>query len=47
MTNNSDPKKESLAEIAIDPDLLAKELAYELEIHPLEQIDSENFSKGN
>ena len=47
MTNNSDPKKESLAEIAIDPEVLAKELAFELEIDPLEQIDSENFSKGN
>ena len=47
MTNNRDPKKESLAEIAIDPEVLAKELAFELEIDPLEQIDSENFSKGN
>ena len=47
MTNNRDPKKESLAEIAIDPEVLAKELAFELEIDPLEQIDSDNFSKGN
>ena len=47
MTNNSDPKKESLAEIAIDPEVLAKELAFELEIDPLEQIDSENFSEGD
>ena len=47
MKNNRDPKKESLAEIAIDPEVLAKELAYELEIDPLEQIDSDNFSKGN
>ncbi len=47
MTNNRDPKKESLAEIAIDPDVLAKELAFELEIDPLEQIDSDNFSKVN
>ena len=47
MTNNRDPKKESLAEIAIDPEVLAKELAFELEVDPLEQIDSDNFSKGN
>jgi len=47
MKNNRDPKKESLAEIAIDPEVLAKELAYELEIDPLEQIDSDNFSKGD
>ena len=27
MTQNKDPKKESLAEIAVDPDVLAKELS--------------------
>ena len=47
MTKNNDIKKESLAEIAIDPDILAKELALELEIDPLEQIDRENFSNGS
>ena len=46
MTKNKDPNKESLAEIAIDPDVLAKELALELEIDPLEQIDEDYFSKG-
>ena len=47
MTKNRDPKKETLAEIAIDPDVLAKELALEVEIDPLEQIDKDNFTKGN
>ncbi len=47
MTNNREPNKESLAEIAIDPDILAKELALELEIDPLEQIDNDSFSKAN
>ena len=47
MTNNRDPKKESLAEIEIDPDVLARELALELEIDPLEQIDNDSFSKDN
>ena len=45
MTNNQDPNKESLVEIAVDPDVLAKELALELEIDPLEQIDEDSFSK--
>ena len=34
-----------LADIAIDPDVLAKELAVELEIDPLEEIDNDGFSK--
>ena len=46
MTKNKDPKKESLAEIAVDPDVLARELALDLEIDPLEQIDEDVFSKG-
>ena len=46
MTKNRDPKKESLAEIAVDPDVLARELALEIEIDPLEQIDEDSFSKG-
>ena len=45
MTKNKDPKKESLAEIAVDPDVLARELALEIEIDPLEQIDEDAFSK--
>ena len=47
MTQKKDLKNESLAEIAIDPDILAKELSVELEIDPLEQIDEDSFSKGN
>ena len=46
MTKNKDPEKESLAEIAVDPDVLARELALEVEIDPLEQIDEDSFSKG-
>ena len=45
MTKKKDFKSESLAEITIDPDVLAKELAVELEIDPLEQIDKDSFSK--
>ena len=45
MTKNKDPNQESLAEIAIDPDVLARELALEIEIDPLEQIDEDVFSK--
>ena len=47
MTKKKDLKSESLAEIAIDPDILAKELAVELEMDPLEQIDNDSFSKEN
>ena len=47
MTKNKDTNKESLAEIAVDPDVLAKELALELEIDPLEEIDQDSFSKNN
>ena len=46
MTKRKDIQNESLAEIAIDPDVLAKELSLELEIDPLEQIDKDGFSKG-
>ena len=46
MTKSKDPNKQSLAEIAVDPDVLAKELALEIEIDPLEQIDEDAFSKG-
>ena len=46
MTKNKDPNKESLAEIAVDPDVLARELALELEIDPLEQIDEDTISNG-
>ena len=45
MTKNINPDKESLAEIAVDPEVLAKELALEIEIDPLEQIDEDVFSK--
>ena len=46
MTKKNDPNKESLVEIAVDPDVLARELALEVEIDPLEQIDEDSFSKG-
>ncbi len=46
MTKRKDIQNESLAEIAIDPDVLAKELSLELEIDPLEQIDKDGFSRG-
>ena len=47
MKKNKDPNKESLAEIAVDPDVLAKELALELEIDPLEQIDEVEFKRAS
>ena len=47
MTKNKDPKKESLAEIAVDPDVLARELALEIEIDPLEQIDEVEFERAS
>ena len=46
MTNNKDPNKESLVDIAVDPEVLARELALEIEIDPLEQIDEDSFPKG-
>ena len=46
MTKNKDANKESLVEIAVDPDVLARELALEIEIDPLEQIDEDSFPKG-
>ena len=47
MTKRDKIQYESLAEIAIDPDVLAKELSEEIEIDPLDQIDNDSFSKGN
>ena len=46
MTKRKDIQNESLAEIAIDPDVLAKELSLDLEVDPLEQIDKDGFSRG-
>ena len=46
MTKRNDIQSESLADIAIDPDVLAKELSEEFEVDPLEQIDKDSFSKG-
>ena len=46
MTKRKDIQNESLAEIAIDPDVLAKELSVDFEIDPLEQIDKDGFSRG-
>tara|TARA_Y100001978_G_scaffold203137_1_gene226979 strand:+ start:775 stop:1548 length:774 start_codon:yes stop_codon:yes gene_type:complete len=45
--NKKDSNNESLADIAIDPEVLAKELAVELEVDPLEEIDNDSFSKDN
>ena len=47
MSKKREFKKESLAEIAVDPEVLARELALEIEIDPLEQIDEDNFSNGS
>ena len=47
MTKKKNFQNESLADIAIDPDILAKELAVELEIDPLEEIDNDSFSNKN
>ena len=47
MNKRKEIQNESLAEIAIDPEVLARELSVELEIDPLEQIDIDSFSKGN
>ena len=44
MSKKREFKKESLAEIAVDPEVLARELALEIEMDPLEQIDEDNFS---
>ncbi len=46
MTKREDVQNETLAEIAIDPDVLAKELSVELEVDPLEEIDKDGFSRG-
>ena len=46
MTKRNDIQSESLADIAIDPDVLAKELSEEFEVDPLEQIDNDSFSRG-
>ena len=40
-------KDEGLADIKIDPDVLAKELAVELEVDPLEEIDEDTLSRDN
>ena len=47
--NNSrkELKDDGLADIAIDPAILAKELAVELEVDPLEEIDQDGFSNDN
>ncbi len=47
MKNEKNLQDESLVDIAIDPDILAKELAVELEIDPLEEIDNDSFSSKN
>ena len=41
------PLLESLVEIAVDPDVLARELALEIEIDPLEQIDEVEFKRSS
>ena len=47
MSNNKDPNKESLVDIAVDPEVLARELALEIEIDPLEQIDEVEFQRAS
>ena len=44
---NNNLRDDGLADITIDPDVLAKELAVELEIDPLEEIDQDGFSKDD
>ena len=46
MSKRKDIQNESLAEIEIDPDVLARELSADFEIDPLEQIDNDGFSTG-
>mgnify|MGYP001300327202 CR=1 FL=1 len=46
MDNKKELLDESLADFEIDPDVLAKELAVELEVDPLEEIDNDNFSNS-
>ena len=45
MTENKDPNNKSLVDIAVDPDVLARELALEIEVDPLEQIDDVEFKR--
>tara|TARA_B100000212_G_C27273466_1_gene489855 strand:+ start:171 stop:944 length:774 start_codon:yes stop_codon:yes gene_type:complete len=45
INNKKESNNESLADIAIDPDVLAKELAVDFEVDPLEEIDNDSFSK--
>ena len=45
MTKNRNPNEKSLVDIAVDQDVLARELALEIEIDPLEQIDEDSFPK--
>ena len=45
MTKNKDPNKESLVDIAVDPEVLARDLALEIEVDPLEQIDEVEFQR--
>ena len=40
-------RDDGLADITIDPDVLAKELAVELEIDPLDEIDQDGFANDN
>jgi len=40
-------ENDSLADIAIDPDVLAQELSVDFEVDPLEEIDNDGFSKVN
>ena len=47
MTKNKDPNKESLVDIAVDPEILARELALEIETDPLEQIDEVEFKRAS
>ena len=47
INNKKELNDDGLADIAIDPDILAKELAVDFEVDPLEEIDKDGFSKDN
>ena len=47
MNSKKNLDDDGLADIAIDPDVLAKELSVDFEVDPLEEIDNDGFSSVN
>ncbi len=47
INNKKELNDDGLADIAIDPDILAKELAVDFAVDPLEEIDKDGFSKDD